>query len=131
MRPRRTAPDGAQCSPPVCRYWPVLPTGGLAGGHPKGEPAGATNDPFARRGDPGHHRLMILGDELREDVAADLRTMALHLETAAVLDLKARRTTDPAQVTTLRRRAEQRRRQAARIRSRLAARGAAVPEPTR
>ena len=82
---------------------------------------------------------MILGDELRElpgprhsgcsDHAADLRKMALHLETAAVLDLKARRTTDPAQVAILRRRAEQRRRQAARIRARLAAGGAAVPEP--
>lgn len=80
---------------------------------------------------------MILGDELRElpgpqtcggpDLAADLRKMALHLETAAVLELKARRTTDPAQVATLRRRAEQRRRQAARLRARLAASGAAVP----
>jgi hypothetical protein len=86
---------------------------------------------------------MILGDELRgeiarpqhadgaPDLAADLRTMALHLETAAALDLKARRIADPAQVATLRRRAEQRRRQAARIRARLAASGAAVPEPTR
>jgi hypothetical protein len=82
---------------------------------------------------------MILGDEVRElpgpqrddgaDLAADLRTMALHLETAAVLELKARKTADPEQVATLRRRAEQRRRQAARIRARLAARGAAVPEP--
>jgi hypothetical protein len=84
---------------------------------------------------------MILGDELRElpgpqtggrpDLAADLRMMALHLETAAVLELKARRTTDPAQIATLRRRAEQRRRQAARLRARLAASGAAVPEPAR
>jgi hypothetical protein len=84
---------------------------------------------------------MILGDELRElpvpqsgggpDVAADLRKMALHLETAAVLELKARRITDPAQIATLRRRAEQRRRQAARLRARLAASGAAVPEPAR
>jgi hypothetical protein len=84
---------------------------------------------------------MILGDELRDlpgpqtaggpDHAADLRKMALHLETAAVLELKARRTTDPAQIATLRRRAEQRRRQAARLRARLAASGAAVPEPAR
>jgi len=86
---------------------------------------------------------MILGDELRgeisgperadgvaSDLAADLRKMALHLETAAVLDLKARRTTDPAQIATLRRRAQQRRTQAARLRARLAANGAAVPEPT-
>jgi len=82
---------------------------------------------------------MILGDELRElpgpqhsggpELAADLRKMALHLETAAVLELKARRTTDPAQVATLRRRAEPRRRQAARLRARLAASGAAVPAP--
>ena len=84
---------------------------------------------------------MILGDELRElpgpqtsggpDLAADMRQMALHLETAAVLELKARRTTDPAQIDTLRRRAEQRRRQAARLRARLAASGAAVQEPSR
>ena len=84
---------------------------------------------------------MILGDELREvptpqrtggpDLSAALRKMALHLETAAVLDLKARRTTDPAQVAVLRRRAEQRRQQAARIRARLAASGAAVPDPAR
>jgi hypothetical protein len=84
---------------------------------------------------------MILGDELRElpgpqhrgspELAADLRKMALHLETAAVLEMKARRTTDPGQVATLRRRAEQRRRQAARLRARLAASGAAVAEPAR
>jgi hypothetical protein len=84
---------------------------------------------------------MILGDELRElpgpqhggspEVAADLRKMALHRETAAVLETKARRTTDPAQVATLRRRAEQRRRQAARLRARLVASGAAVAEPVR
>jgi hypothetical protein len=84
---------------------------------------------------------MILGDELRElpspqpasgpDPAADLRAMALHLETAAALDLKAARATDPAQIDILRRRAEQRRTQAARIRARLAAGGAAVPEPAR
>jgi hypothetical protein len=84
---------------------------------------------------------MILGDEVRElpsphrtggpDLAADLRKMALHLETAAVLELRARRTTDPAQVATLRHRADQRRRQAARLRARLAAEGAAVPEPSR
>jgi hypothetical protein len=45
--------------------------------------------------------------------------------------MKARRTTDPGQVATLRRRAEQRRRQAARLRARLAASGAAVAEPAR
>ena len=52
--------------------------------------------------------------------------MALHLETAAVLDLKAKRSTDPAQVAVLRRRADQRRHEAARIRSHLAARGVAL-----
>lgn len=79
---------------------------------------------------------MILGDERRGrpdprhsgDVAADLRTMALHLETAAALDQRASRAGDSAQVATLHRRAEQRRRQAARIRARLAADGAAMPE---
>jgi len=85
---------------------------------------------------------MILGDEPRvaasvappvpepsPDTAAELRRMALHLETAAVLESRAQRGTDPAQVDTLRRRAEQRRRQAARIRARLVADGAARPEP--
>jgi len=52
--------------------------------------------------------------------------MALHLETAAVLDLRASRSTDTAQVAVLRRRAEQRRREAARIRAHLAARGVAL-----
>lgn len=52
--------------------------------------------------------------------------MALHLETAAVLDHKAHRSTDPAQIAVLRRRADQRRREAARIRGHLAARGVAL-----
>jgi hypothetical protein len=59
-------------------------------------------------------------------LAAELRRMALHLETAAVLDLKAGRSTDPAQTAVLRRRADQRRREAARIRAHLAARGVAL-----
>lgn len=62
-------------------------------------------------------------------LAAELRLMALHLETAAVLDLKARRSTDPAQIAVLRRRAEQRRREAARIRADLVARGVALSAP--
>jgi hypothetical protein len=45
--------------------------------------------------------------------------MALLLETAAVLDQRARRAADPVQVAVLRRRAEQRRAQAARIRATL------------
>jgi hypothetical protein len=53
--------------------------------------------------------------------------MALHLETAAVLELRARRTADPLQVAVLRRRAEQRRREAGRLRERLAACGVALP----
>jgi hypothetical protein len=84
---------------------------------------------------------MILGGEPRAasvarpadgpgpDAAVELRRMALHLETATVLELRARRATDPAQVATLRARAEQRRREAARIRERLAADGAAMPQP--
>ena len=48
-----------------------------------------------------------------------LRQMALLLETAAVLDQRARRAADPVQVAVLRRRAEQRRAQAARIRAGL------------
>jgi hypothetical protein len=53
--------------------------------------------------------------------------MALHLETAAVLDLRAQRSNDPAQVAVLRRRAEQRRREAAVIRAQLAAHGVVLP----
>jgi hypothetical protein len=96
----------------------------------------------ARNDDASHHLDMILGDEPRvaasvarpvagpsPDAVAELRRMALHLETAAVLELRAQRATDPAQVDTLRRRAEQRRRQAARIRARLVADGAAMAEP--
>jgi hypothetical protein len=49
--------------------------------------------------------------------------MTLHLETAAALDLKAQRSTDPAQGAVLNRRAEQRRREAAAIRATLSARG--------
>jgi hypothetical protein len=62
-------------------------------------------------------------------LAAELRRMALHLETASVLDLRAQRATDPAQVAVLRRRAEQRRGEAARIRAALAASGVALGAP--
>jgi hypothetical protein len=61
------------------------------------------------------------------DTTGDLRRMALHLETAAVLELRAQRTSDPRQVAVLRRRAEQRRREAARLREQLAACGLALP----
>jgi hypothetical protein len=63
-------------------------------------------------------------------LASDLRRMALLLETAAVLDLRADRSADPAQVAVLRRRAEQRRQEAARIRSRLSALGVALRAPS-
>jgi hypothetical protein len=56
----------------------------------------------------------------------DLRRMVLLLETADVLERRARRTPDPAQVSVLLRRAEQRRREADALRERLAARGAAL-----
>ncbi|MGY1733350.1 hypothetical protein ACI798_17720 [Geodermatophilus sp. SYSU D01045] len=62
-----------------------------------------------------------------QDLSGELRRMALHLETAAVLELRAQRTTDPVQVVVLRRRAEQRRQEAARLRERLAACGVALP----
>jgi hypothetical protein len=52
--------------------------------------------------------------------------MVLLLETADVLERRARRTADPAQVTVLLRRAEQRRQEAAGLREQLAARGAAL-----
>jgi hypothetical protein len=63
-------------------------------------------------------------------LATDLRRMALHLETAAVLDLRARRADDPVQAAVLHRRAAQRREEAARIRTRLSAHGLALPAPS-
>jgi hypothetical protein len=63
-------------------------------------------------------------------LATDLRRMALHLETAAVLDLRAGRSTDPVQAAVLRRRAAQRREEAGRIRARLSARGVALAAPS-
>jgi hypothetical protein len=53
--------------------------------------------------------------------------MVVLLETAAVLEARARRCGDPAQVAVLLRRAEHRRREAAELREQLAARGAALP----
>ncbi len=61
------------------------------------------------------------------EASGELRRMALHLETAAVLEARAQRTTDPRQVAVLRRRAEQRRQEAARLREQLAACGKALP----
>src|SRR5687767_8877486 len=58
--------------------------------------------------------------------ADDLRRMVLLLETADVLERRARRTSDHAQVDVLLRRSDQRRRQANALRERLAARGAAL-----
>jgi hypothetical protein len=55
--------------------------------------------------------------------------MVLLLETADVLEARARRASDPAQIAVLLRRAEQRRREAARLREDLAARGAALAAP--
>lgn len=57
--------------------------------------------------------------------------MVLLLETAEVLELRARRTRDVAQIPVLLRRAEHRRREAAQLRERLAAKGAALPEKAR
>ncbi|MGZ6868502.1 MAG: hypothetical protein ACXVGF_21335 [Blastococcus sp.] len=51
--------------------------------------------------------------------ADDLRRMVLLLETAEVLEQRARRTRDVAQVPVLLRRAEHRRREAARLKERL------------
>lgn len=66
----------------------------------------------------------------RAGAPGDLRRMVLLLETAAVLEARARRCGDPAQVAVLMRRAEQRRSEAAQLRERLAAQGAALaPAP--
>ena len=53
--------------------------------------------------------------------------MILLMETAAVLESRAARAGTPAQALVLRRRAEQRLREAESIRSQLAAAGAALP----
>jgi hypothetical protein len=63
--------------------------------------------------------------------ADEMRQMVLLLETAEVLEVRAHRTADPRQVAVLRRRAEQRRREAAVLRARLAAKGAALSRPVR
>jgi hypothetical protein len=81
----------------------------------------------AQRTVPGSRAAVSADPQL----ASELRRMALHLETAAVLDLRAQRATDPAQVAVLRRRAEQRRQEAARIRAQLAARGVVLGSPRR
>jgi hypothetical protein len=57
--------------------------------------------------------------------ADDLRRMVLLLETAAVLESRARRRGDPGQVDVLLRRALRRRREAAELRERLGDLGAA------
>ena len=59
----------------------------------------------------------------------ELRQMVLLLETAEVLETRAQRNSDPRQVAVLRRRADQRRRQAAGIRARLAAQGIVLGGP--
>ena len=60
-----------------------------------------------------------------------LRRMVLLLETAEGLELRARRIRDPRQVPVLLRLAEHRRRQAAQLRDKLAATGAALAAPIR
>jgi hypothetical protein len=60
-----------------------------------------------------------------------MRQMVLLLETAEVLEQRAQRTSDLRQAAVLRRRAEQRRREAATLRDRLAAKGAALSRPVR
>ena len=56
-----------------------------------------------------------------------MRRMVLLLETAEVLELRARRCPDPAQAAVLLRRSQQRRQQAAALREGLPARAAATP----
>jgi hypothetical protein len=70
-------------------------------------------------------------DAAAKPTADEMRQMVLLLETAEVLELRAQRTADPRQVAVLRRRAEQRRREAAALRARLAAKGAALSRPVR
>jgi hypothetical protein len=59
-----------------------------------------------------------------------MRRMVLLLETAEVLEARARRCPDPAQAAVLLRRARQRRQQAAGLREGLPARVASAPLPT-
>jgi hypothetical protein len=77
-------------------------------------------------GVPGPRRRTSDGESRAVPEAGVLRQMALHLETAALLEARALRAEDPAQQVVLRHRAQQRRREAARLRARLAERGLAL-----
>jgi hypothetical protein len=59
----------------------------------------------------------------RHEILDNLRRLAVHLETAALLDRRADRSDNPALATVFRERAEQRRRIAAQLREHLAGNG--------
>jgi hypothetical protein len=65
----------------------------------------------------------------RRELLGALRRIAVHLETAEVLELRADRSASPALATVLRERAAQRRRTAGRIRADLAAQGVLAYRP--
>ena len=65
----------------------------------------------------------------RRELLAALRRIAVHLETADVLDLRADRSASSALATVLRERATQRRRTAGRLRADLAARDVPAYRP--
>jgi hypothetical protein len=67
----------------------------------------------------------------RRELLAALRRIAVNLETAEVLDLRADRSASQALATVLRERAAQRRRTAGRLRADLAARGVLAYLPRR
>ena len=65
----------------------------------------------------------------RRELMGALRRIAVHLETAEVLEHRADRSANPALASVLRERAAQRRRSAGRIRAELAARGVLAYRP--
>ena len=65
----------------------------------------------------------------RRELMGALRRIAVHLETAEVLERRADRSASPALATVLRERAAQRRRSAGRIRADLAAQGLLAYRP--
>jgi hypothetical protein len=67
----------------------------------------------------------------RRQLLAALQRIAVHLETADVLDLRAERSPSPSLAVVLRERAAVRRRTAGRLRADLAARGVLAYRPRR
>jgi hypothetical protein len=80
-------------------------------------------------GTTGQRVMPDAGGGSRLELLGALRRIALNLETAEVLEVRAGRSASPALATVLRERAAQRRRTAGRLRADLAARGVPAYRP--